>query len=93
MITTIGLLAALMNAISLMPEVEKALKTHHLRDVAWGMLIFLSCSSFMWILYGFHMTDYPIIVSDSVNLTMALFLISLKIHYSKGNKPIFNKVK
>ena len=91
MITLIGFLAALANAISLVPEIKKAIQTHHLRDIAWGMLFFLSCSSFMWLLYGVHIVDYPIIVSDGINLVLAIFLITLKARYSKGYKPLIAK--
>lgn len=91
MITLIGFLAAIANAISLIPEIKKAVQTRHLRDVAWGMLFFLSCSSFMWLLYGIHLVDYPIIVSDGISLILAVFLMSLKIRYSKRDRPLLAK--
>ena len=79
----VGCTAAVCGAISLIPELIKALKTHHLQDVSWGMLLMLITSSALWGVYGFSQNDMPLFVSALVNLTFELTLTSLKAHYEK----------
>jgi len=90
-IQIVGVLAGVLNAIKLIPETSKALKTHHLRDVSWGMLILIGLSSTLWELYGIHYHDWPIIISDGMNMSMTVFLTFLKIHYDQHKRPILLK--
>lgn len=89
----IGCLAAVCGAISLIPEVLKALKTHHLGDVSWGMLFLLMLSSIMWGSYGVSQNDLPLIASAIINFTLETVLIALKKHYTTTGKPLFEHWK
>ncbi|MBI2463971.1 hypothetical protein HYV57_03375 [Candidatus Peregrinibacteria bacterium] len=88
MIEIIGFLAGILGSISLIPEIRQALHTHHLKDVAWGMLCMFAISSFLWCLYGFHINQYPLIIFDGFHFLLTLFLIFLKFHYGRGNEPL-----
>ena len=88
-IELIGYIATCFGAISLLPEVLKALKTHHLRDLAWGMLALMTVSSTLWGIYGYSKMVIPLVISASMNLMFEIFLIALKIHYSKAKRPLF----
>lgn len=90
-IEIIGFAAAVLGSISLVPEITKALKTHHLKDVAWGMLILSAFSGSCWIGYGLHIQSYPILLSDTLHLSCVALLIFLKIHYNNNNPPILAK--
>jgi len=83
-----GFIGAILGAITLVPEVIKAFKTHHLKDIAWGMLILTTISSVFWVIYGIHLEAYPIMISDSLHLATAALLMYLKYHYSQGNQPL-----
>ena len=93
MLAFVGYLAGLFGAVSLLPEVSKALKTHHLKDVAWGMLGLTAFSSFLWFLYGYHLESYPVMLSDGLHFSMACLLIGLKIHYHKGGKTLVRQTE
>jgi len=86
--TLIGTAAAFCGAVSLIPEVIKAYKTHHLKDVSWGMLFFLMLSSGLWGSYGLHINDIPLALSASMNLVLEIILIYMKWHYSATGKPL-----
>ena len=79
----IGCLAAICSGISLIPELIKALKTHHLEDVSWAMLFLLCTSSALWGVYGISQNDMPLFISAAVNLSFELSLVCLKGHYEK----------
>ncbi len=93
MLAFVGYLAGLFGAVSLLPEVSKALKTHHLKDVAWGMLFLTAFSSFLWVVYGYHLESYPVILSDGLHFSMAALLIALKIRYHKGGSPLLRQTE
>lgn len=79
--TIVGYVAATANTIELIPEVRKALRTRHLNDVSWAMLVLMFCSSTLWAAYGIHLQDIPLIISGAVNATMEVTLMVLKKNY------------
>ncbi len=87
----IGYIAASLSSISLIPEVKKALHTHHLKDVSLMMLSLICSSSIIWVAYGFHVGSYPLVLSDGVNLISSSLLIALKFHYDKNGQPVIKK--
>ena len=87
----VGSFAALCGAVSLIPEVARALHTHHLQDVSWGMLLLLLSASTMWAMYGLHLNDLPLVVSAGTNCCMELILIVLKRRYDTGKSPLLPK--
>ncbi len=86
--TLIGTAAAICGAISLIPEVLKAYRTHHLNDVSWGMLFLLTSSSVLWGLYGMLTNDILLTASSIVNFVMEGALIIMKQHFHMTGKPL-----
>ena len=91
-IELIGYAATLFGAIQMVPEIIKALKTHHLKDVAWGMLWLMNASSVLWIIYGLSREVLPLTISAGMNLLFQVILVSLKIHYDKAKRPLMKPV-
>jgi len=87
----VGYLAACLGAMSLIPEVIKALRTHHLQDVSWGTLLLLLLSSILWGIYGICTKDIPLGLSASVNFAMDMTLMTLKRHYDVTGQPLLLK--
>ena len=85
----LGYIGASMGAVSLVPEVLKALRTHHLNDLAWGMLFLMLSSSVCWFTYGMTMHVLPLLLSSAINMGMESFLVVLKLRYSKEKMPLF----
>ena len=85
---TVGFIAATFGAISLIPEIVKALRTHHLQDLSWGMILLFMGSSTLWFLYAINTHDNPLIISCTVNLFNESVLVFLKIHYSHVKMPL-----
>lgn len=87
-----GYLGVIFTGTHLLPEVYKALKTNHLRDVAWTMLLMLLAGSTSWLLYGFFLHDIPLMTSASLNVIGCVTLLTLKYLYLRNDQPIFEKV-
>lgn len=77
--TALGTIAGIATTSSFLPQVIKAWKTRSVKDVSLWMLILLSFGLFFWILYGFAIRSFPVIVANSLTLTQALIVLWLKI--------------
>ncbi len=87
-IDLIGYIATTCGAISLYPEVYKALKTHHLKDVSASMLFIMLTCSIMWLSYAIAINNTILMISPCLNIFSKSALIVLKFHYEKTKKPL-----
>lgn len=74
----IGFMASILSASTFVPEVIQALKTKHLNDIAWGMLMLLTSNCFLWIIYASYFGLFPVLLSSSLNLLMGIMLVVIK---------------
>ncbi len=74
----VGFMASLLSASTFLPEVVTAIKTRHLKDIAWGMLILLNSNCVLWIAYSLYFSIAPVFLSAVLNLVMGSILIAIK---------------
>jgi len=82
----IGMTASITGAVSLVPEVLSAFKTHELEDLAWGMLALYFVTSLSWEIYGILSGNNPLIFSAGINMVMEISLMGIKLKYGKSLK-------
>ena len=91
-IDLIGYLATAFGSTHLIPEVIKAVRCRHLRDLSWIMLAFMLIGSFLWFTYGFMQKIAPLYVSAGINGVSTLTLIYLKNMFDRKDSLAFSKV-
>ncbi|RYY98246.1 MAG: hypothetical protein EOO11_08655 [Chitinophagaceae bacterium] len=77
----VGIVAGILTASSLLPQVIKTLKEKKAAEVSIGMLITLMLGVALWIVYGFLRDDLPIIVTNCFSLLVNLTMIGLRLKY------------
>lgn len=77
----IGLLAGILCAISFMPQLMKAFKTKHTKDLSLITFSILCLGVFLWLIYGILIRQTPIILANAVMLMLASLILALKIRY------------
>jgi len=77
----IGLIAATCTTCSFLPQVIKIVQSKRTRDVSLLMYAVLSSGLFLWLVYGFILKDFPLIVANSISLTLSLCVLVLKIRH------------
>jgi MtN3 and saliva related transmembrane protein len=77
----IGLVAGILTASSLLPQLIKTLKEKKAEDVSIGMLLVLQAGVIMWIVYGFKRDDLPIIVTNCFSLALNIAMTVVRIKY------------
>ena len=87
-INIIGLAAAAMGGIALLPQVLKVLKTKSTKDISREMIAILAGSIFLWLVYGILMSNLPIIIANFFGLIQAFIILFFKIkNQIKKTKP------
>jgi MtN3 and saliva related transmembrane protein len=80
-VTIIGLIAATCTTCSFLPQVIKILQSKRTNDVSLLMYAILTTGLVLWLIYGLILKDIPLIVANSVSLTLSLCVLVLKIKH------------
>jgi MtN3 and saliva related transmembrane protein len=75
---TIGLVAGIFTASSLLPQLIKTLKEKKAEDVSFLMLLVLLTGVALWIVYGIMRNDFPIIITNSFSLLLNILRIKYR---------------
>lgn len=79
----IGMIAGILTASSLLPQLIKTLKEKKAEDVSIGMLVVLFLGVGLWIVYGVMRDDLPIIITNSFSLLLNATMIGLRFKYNR----------
>jgi len=77
----IGSLAAALTTSAFLPQVIKAHRMKETRDISLLMCVMLSTGIALWVVYGWFILSYPVIIANSISLCINLYLLHLKIKY------------
>ncbi len=79
----IGIIAGILTAGSLLPQVIKTIKEKKAEAISIGMLVVLLAGLSMWLVYGIMRDDAPIIYTNAFSLLLNLSLIFLRFRYNR----------
>ncbi len=57
------------------------------KDISYTTFLLISITSLTWVIYGFQINNWPIIIANSVGLLGSLCVIALTIHYNTARNP------
>jgi MtN3 and saliva related transmembrane protein len=77
----VGIVAGILTASSLLPQVVKTFKEKKAAEVSKGMLLTLMSGVALWVVYGFLRDDLPIIVTNCFSLLVNITMMTLRIKY------------
>jgi MtN3 and saliva related transmembrane protein len=80
-IEIIGFTAGIFLAVSLVPQIIKSWKTRSTKDISliWSLINLIG--EILWIVYGFYLNSYSLIIMSSISFLMNIFMMSLKIKF------------
>ena len=78
-----GYFAAFFTAVSFLPQAIKTVKTRQTAGLSLLTYLFLFLGSLSWFIYGFYLTDYPLMITNS--LTRIFTGIILYLIFSERN--------
>ena len=77
----IGIVAGVLTATSMLPQLFKVIKNKEAEDLSFKMLFILISGIALWIVYGVKREDMPIIATNSFSLLVNILLIFFRFKY------------
>lgn len=77
----VGSLAALLTTIAFVPQAWMTWKTRRADGVSLGMYSIFTSGVAMWLLYGILLAAWPIIIANIFTLSLALFILTMKVRF------------
>ncbi|MBC8480969.1 MAG: SemiSWEET transporter [Candidatus Actinomarina sp.] len=80
-----GYFAAFFTAVSFLPQAIKTVRTRETAGLSLLTYLFLFLGSLSWFIYGLHLNDYPLMVTNSLT-TIFTGIILYLIFSERNNK-------
>ncbi|HZG01511.1 MAG TPA: SemiSWEET transporter [Chitinophagales bacterium] len=82
----LGMVAGVLTAFSLVPQLIKMLKEKKFDTVSPVMLIVLLVGQSLWIAYGVFRDDWPIIGTNAFSCAVNITILTLRLIHGKGKE-------
>lgn len=79
----VGLAGGIVSSVTFLPQVIKIWKTKSAKDLSMMTLFFLTLNVSLWLTYGMIIKDYPLIITNSVVLSMVLMMVYFKLTFKQ----------
>ena len=79
--TTLGLAAGAFTTLASLPQVLKAWKTKHTKDISFWMYLLLDTGVALWTIYGVIIKDAPIIIANVLTFILVSMILAMKLKY------------
>ncbi|RJO60080.1 hypothetical protein C4544_06990 [candidate division WS5 bacterium] len=79
----LAIFAGGMVVTSTLPQVVKSYKTKKVEDLSLAMFFLLFCAQIIWLFYGFHIKDLPVILTNGFSILVVSTNIGLIFKYRK----------
>ncbi len=80
-ITTIGFLAAACTTVSALPQVIKSWKNRRTEDISLVTYLILETGIVLWLVYGWLIGDWPLILSNGIGFGLVSIVLYLKLKH------------
>ena len=77
----IGMVAGILTTIAFLPQAIKIWRNKSAKDVSLAMFACLCTGVVLWIIYGFMLGAFPVILANGVTLCIAATILAFKIRY------------
>ena len=79
----IGSLAALLTTFGFLPQIIKMIRTKSVKGISIITFLQFSLGVFLWAIYGIHLGDNIVVISNISTLLILLVAITFYFHYKK----------
>tara|TARA_Y100000589_G_scaffold264275_1_gene254923 strand:+ start:1593 stop:1859 length:267 start_codon:yes stop_codon:yes gene_type:complete len=79
-----GYIAAILTTIAFLPQLVKTIKTKKAEDVSLVTLVMFITGVCFWIIYGYEISSFPILLANTITLLLNSLILIFKIIYKKN---------
>ena len=83
----VGSLAALLTTLSFVPQVWHTWRTRDVSGISLAMYGAFTLGVALWLVYGWLLGAWPIIVANAVTLSLALSILGMKLRFGSAKAP------
>ena len=77
----IGYLAGFLATVALLPQALKTIRERSTADISLGMYVLFTLGVTLWLLYGFLISSWPVMISNFFTLALSGTILVLKIRH------------
>jgi MtN3 and saliva related transmembrane protein len=77
----LGYLAAALTTAAFVPQALMTWRTRRVDGISLGMYSIFASGVALWLVYGVLIRAWPIVAANAVTLTLALFILALKLRH------------
>ncbi len=77
----VGSLAALLTTASFAPQAWLTFRTRNVSGISLGMYSVFTLGVALWLVYGWMVGAWPIVVANAITLLLALSILGMKLAY------------
>lgn len=77
----IGYVAAVLTTASFVPQAVHTFKTKDVRGISLTMYSTFVVGITLWLVYGVMLNAWPIVLANTVTLTLAVAILTMKLKY------------
>lgn len=81
----LGLIAGVCTTIAFVPQVLKIWKSKQADDISLATFAIFSTGVGLWLVYGWRLGAWPIVLANGVTLALALIILILKWHFRNSS--------
>lgn len=78
-----GHTGALLSSLTFVPQVYKVWKSRSARDLSLTMMVIVFTSTLIWLIYGFALNLWPVILANSFICVLSIMLIYFKLTFKE----------
>lgn len=83
LIDIVGALAACLTTASFLPQAWLSFKTRDVSGVSLGMYSVFTLGVALWLVYGWLLGAWPIVIANVITLVLALAILGMKLLYGR----------
>ena len=80
-VDAIGYMAGLLATVAFVPQVTKTMRERIAKDISLGMYVLFCVGVTLWLVYGFLIYSWPVIISNLASLILSATILALKIKH------------
>jgi MtN3 and saliva related transmembrane protein len=92
MIDLIGYIAACLTTFSFVPQALKTFRTRDVSGISLGMYSIFTLGVALWLVYGWLLAAWPIIVANTITLSLTIGIVVMKLRY-RLSPPLKERVE
>mgnify|MGYP001815787836 FL=1 len=77
----VSAMAATLTTVAFVPQATHIIRHKETRAISLQMYLVFATGVAFWLIFGFMLWNWPMILSNIVTLTLALTIISMKLRY------------